>query len=312
LSSRTAHCAGPGASTQSHRGLQRSPTGERTRLPRTDPTSRSGAFPRRETNDQEQEKGGRTIAGVLAVILIAAAVLVWPSPNLARDRLLRLRAAAQADTPGERTAHRDEGRPQGPGVRIWVQAAACGVAGAVGIGGVLGLAAGAAVAAAVVVLARRREPVEARRRRERLIADLPFAAEMLAACLRAGQPTRAAVEAVAEAMGGPLGEILAAVGRRLMLGADPEEAWAVAAAEPALAPLARAMTRAALSGAPVADVLTRLSADARQEARALSAAAARKVGVLAVAPLGLCFLPAFVCLGIVPVVVALASQVLVP
>ena len=193
-----------------------------------------------------------------------------------------------------------------------MQAAACGVAGAVGIGGVLGLVAGAAVAAAVVVLARRREPVETRRRRERLIADLPFAAEMLAACLRAGQPTRAAVEAVAEAMGGPLGENLAGGGRRLMLGADPEEAWAVAAAEPALAPLARAMTRAALSGAPVADVLTRLSADARQEARALSAAAARKVGVLAVAPLGLCFLPAFVCLGIVPVVVGLASQVLVP
>jgi pilus assembly protein TadC len=247
------------------------------------------------------------------VVLIAAAVLAWPSPSQARDRLLRLRAEARRDPAGNGADHANENQPQGSrSARVWWQAAACGAAGAVGVGGMLGLVVGAAVAAAVVALARRREPVEARRRRERLIADLPFAAEMLAACLRAGQPTRAAVEAVAEAMGGPLGETLAAVGGRLMLGADPEEAWAVAAAEPALAPLARAMTRAALSGAPVADFLARLAADARQEARALSAAAARKVGVHAVAPLGLCFLPAFVCLGIVPVVAGLAAQVLVP
>ncbi|MEV5412473.1 type II secretion system F family protein [Thermopolyspora sp. NPDC052614] len=189
---------------------------------------------------------------------------------------------------------------------------ACAVAVAIGVGGVPGVVAGMAVAAVVVTVMRRREPADARRRRERLLADLPFAVEMLVACLRAGQPTRSAVEAVAGAVGGPLGEGLASVGRRLMLGADPGEAWAAMAAEPSLAPLARAMTRAALSGAPVADVLIRLAADARQEARARSTAAARRVGVRAVAPLGMCFLPAFVCLGIVPVIAGLASQVLVP
>jgi pilus assembly protein TadC len=69
------------------------------------------------------------------------------------------------------------------------------------------------------------------------------------------------------------------------------------------------MTRAALSGAPVADVLSRLADDARREVRASSTAAARRVGVQAVAPLGLCFLPAFVFLGIIPVVAGLAGQV---
>jgi len=66
---------------------------------------------------------------------------------------------------------------------------------------------------------------------------------------------------------------------------------------PGAQPPASAAQRAASRGWPAA---------------ANPAAAARKVGVLAVAPLGLCFLPAFVCLGIVPVVVGLASQVLVP
>ena len=35
-----------------------------------------------------------------------------------------------------------------------------------------------------------------------------------------------------------------------------------------------------------------------------------RAGVLVSGPLGLCFLPAFVCLGIVPVVVGLARDVL--
>jgi hypothetical protein len=36
------------------------------------------------------------------------------------------------------------------------------------------------------------------------------------------------------------------------------------------------------------------------------------VGVKAVAPLGLCFLPAFVLLGIIPVVAGLASAIILP
>jgi hypothetical protein len=38
--------------------------------------------------------------------------------------------------------------------------------------------------------------------------------------------------------------------------------------------------------------------------------AARRVGVLVVAPLGLCFLPAFVLLGVVPVVLGLTGPLL--
>ena len=48
----------------------------------------------------------------------------------------------------------------------------------------------------------------------------------------------------------------------------------------------------------------------RHDAAHTAAAAAERAGVLIAGPLGLCFLPAFVCLGIAPVVAGLAGQVL--
>ncbi len=48
----------------------------------------------------------------------------------------------------------------------------------------------------------------------------------------------------------------------------------------------------------------------RRRRSAASGAAAERAGVLIAGPLGLCFLPAFVCLGIVPVVAGLAGDVL--
>ncbi|MEV8636730.1 type II secretion system F family protein [Streptosporangium sp. NPDC051023] len=180
------------------------------------------------------------------------------------------------------------------------------------VGAVPGAVAGMVGFVGALGVVRKREPPRLRRERDRVAADLPLAVDLMVACLRAGRPVAGAVEATVEAVGGPLGDRLAWVSGQLRLGAPPEDAWRALAAERPLAPLARTMSRAALSGAPVADVLTRLSDDSRQAARAASSAAARRVGVQAVAPLGLCFLPAFVCLGIVPVVVSLAGDVLLP
>ena len=47
----------------------------------------------------------------------------------------------------------------------------------------------------------------------------------------------------------------------------------------------------------------------RQDAGHAAVAAAERAGVLIAGPLGLCFLPAFVCLGIVPVVAGLAGDI---
>jgi pilus assembly protein TadC len=53
-----------------------------------------------------------------------------------------------------------------------------------------------------------------------------------------------------------------------------------------------------------------LATQCRQDAVHAAAAAAERAGVLIAGPLGLCFLPAFVCLGIIPVVAGLAGDVL--
>jgi Flp pilus assembly protein TadB len=191
-------------------------------------------------------------------------------------------------------------------------AALAGVSCAVLVGGPAGLLAGALVAVGCALVLGRREPREVRRRRARLLADLPVAVELLAACLRGGGSWPETVEAVADAIGGPLGAELHAVAVQVRLGADPAQAWLALGGEPALAPLARTAARAAHSGTALTPTLTRLARDQRRASRAAASARAHAAGVRAVAPLGLCFLPAFVLLGIVPAIAGIASTVLLP
>lgn len=250
---------------------------------------------------------------VISVALAVLTVLAWPVPRSPADRLRAILMRPAPDRSGARSSIKGGTKETvGVGFQRLGIAAPVGIIGFLVVGGIPGVALGALLAIGAVVLVGRREPAESRRRSERITADLPYAADLMVACLRAGQPLSGAIDTAAEAVGGLLGERLSSVGGQIRLGADPEIAWSALADERALAPLSRTMTRAAQSGAPVADVLTRLSDDARHVAQAASSAAARRVGVLAVAPLGLCFLPAFVFLGIIPVVAGLATQVLLP
>ena len=89
------------------------------------------------------------------------------------------------------------------------------------------------------------------------------------------------------------------------LGADPRRAWAEA--PPELAALGRVLVRAGESGATVAGSLRTLAAESRATARAATQAAVQRAGVWVLAPLGACFLPAFVCLGVAPLVLGIAG-----
>lgn len=194
----------------------------------------------------------------------------------------------------------------------WVAAALAGVAVAVLVGGMPGLLVGGLAAAGAAVLLGRLEPRGQRDRRARLIADLPVAVDLLAACLCGGASWGESVEAVADAVQGPLGDELRGVAAQVRLGADPATAWLALAAEPELAALARTAARAVDSGAALAPALARLAQDRRRAARADAVARARAAGIRAVAPLGLCFLPAFMLLGVVPAVAGIASTLLLP
>ena len=173
----------------------------------------------------------------------------------------------------------------------------------------LGLPAGTAAALTVWWAAGRSEPAAVRRRREEAARQLPHLVELYAAALASGAAPGPALAQVRAALPGPAGEELAAVAAGLDLGRPPAEVWAELGGHPALAPLGRTMARAQVSGAPVVDAVRVLADDLAATTRLDAEDRARAVGVRAALPLGLCLLPAFLLLGIVPLVVGAAAGV---
>jgi Flp pilus assembly protein TadB len=148
----------------------------------------------------------------------------------------------------------------------------------------------------------RLEPPSVTRRRAELDRDLPVAAELLAACALVGRPPVQSLPVVSSAVGGALGAELGAISARLELGCEPEVEWRRLCEHPQLSALGRAMLRTVESGAPLVDSLTRLAEDRRRQQRTDAQLKARAVGVRAAGPLALCFLPAFMLIGVVPTV----------
>lgn len=139
--------------------------------------------------------------------------------------------------------------------------------------------------------------------------------DVLALCLTAGMAVPDAVTATARSAPPQLAAVLRRSADLLALGAEPATAWAAppdrrATLDPHTQALLRLARRSGTSGAALADGVAELAAECRHDAAHAAAAAAERAGVLIAGPLGVCFLPAFVCLGIAPVVAGLAGQVL--
>jgi Flp pilus assembly protein TadB len=189
-----------------------------------------------------------------------------------------------------------------------VSAIVFGIGAALVIGGVGGIILGIGIAVIAPKLIMRMEPRAARTRRASLMKQAPDIADLLAATLASGAPLRAALTAVADAVGAPSSELLLPIGAALELGADPADAWASLRDDQSLAPIALAFVRSATSGAPLSTLLAGTADDLRRKHRLAVEVAARAAGVRAVAPLAACFLPAFLLLGVVPVVASMASD----
>ncbi|MEU6182173.1 type II secretion system F family protein [Streptomyces coeruleorubidus] len=140
--------------------------------------------------------------------------------------------------------------------------------------------------------------------------QLPLAADLLAACIAAGAGPVIAAQAVGEALGGPVGDALAQGAAEVRLGGEPGAAWRRLATLPGAGGLARLLERADVSGLPAATPVARLAAEARADWGRAATARARRAGVMVSAPVGLCFLPAFIAVGVLPVVIGLAGGVL--
>lgn len=131
------------------------------------------------------------------------------------------------------------------------------------------------------------------------------AMDLLALALAGGAPTVAALEAVSAATGPGVREPLARVAAAMRWGVDGDGAWAGASS--AWRPAAGAFALAARAGAPPSTLLRRAADDLRVGESERIAVAGAKAGVRIVLPLGLCFLPAFVLLTVVPLVMGLVE-----
>lgn len=158
---------------------------------------------------------------------------------------------------------------------------------------------------------RRRRFVRARRRRREdttaLLGQAPIVAELLATALSAGATIPEALTVVFRVTEEPLRSQLDATLTAIELGADPYAAWSPWLDEPALSPIAHAIIRSQHSGAPVSAVLDAAASDMRRAYRDDVESRARAAGVRAVAPLALCYLPAYLLVGVVPVVAGFAN-----
>lgn len=233
--------------------------------------------------------------------LIAAACCALAVAVIMRGRPGSLRRLRRAPSEPNR-GRRDLGRPS----VVRLLCAAVGLVMAIAWGGLVGIGLGVAVAVIGPLALGRLESRAARQRRDALQRQIAECADLLSACLASGAPLTAAATATAHALGHPIDRPLLALADALALGADPVSAWRSLDSEEAMAPLARAAARSAESGAPLSALLVGLADDLRRQQRAVADAAARAAGVRAVGPLAAAFLPAFLMIGVVPVVVSLA------
>ncbi|MGW5719652.1 type II secretion system F family protein [Amycolatopsis sp. NPDC003865] len=231
-----------------------------------------------------------------ALVLCATALLVWPTDSAAARRLAWLSGAPA------------------PEARKWPRAiphiatTLGGLSTAVLIGGVPGVVVGAVVTAAGWWAVRRtrrpRAPTLGLAAKLRLARTL----DLLAACLRAGLPVPSALDAVADTAPAGAAAAIRSTAGLLALGSTAEEAWAPVQPVAGFGELAAAAIRTSRSGAAFATAAADLAGRFRDELATEAEERAERAGVALALPVGLCFLPAFFCLGVLPVVLGLAGR----
>lgn len=230
-------------------------------------------------------------------LLFAVAVVSWPADAAAARRFAWLRAA-RAPEPVRKW----------PGAVPHIATTLGGVSLAVLVGGLAGIVVGALVTAAgwwAIGRSRRpRAPAADIATRLRLAGTL----DLLAACLRAGLPVPTVLDAVSDAAPTDAATALRSAAALLALGSEPGEAWAPVQALPGLNELAVAAIRTSRSGAAFASAAADLAERFREELATEAEERAERAGVALALPVGLLFLPAFFCLGVLPVVLGLAGR----
>lgn len=132
------------------------------------------------------------------------------------------------------------------------------------------------------------------------------AMELLALALHGGVSLGEATTQVATVLPSSRREQLGRVGRALVAGVDVEEAWAEAG--PDWVSARAALELAAIAGVAPAQTLRQAALDLRGDLVSDVELATARLGVRLVLPLGLTFLPAFVLISVLPLVLALTRE----
>ena len=136
--------------------------------------------------------------------------------------------------------------------------------------------------------------------------------ELLAAQLRAGLGLTGALQTLGRALAHEeraISDALEHITLTLTVSADWQAAWD-GYDHPLLRELARILAPAYSAGTPSAALLRHCAATYRLEERRAAERASAKLAVALVLPLGLCSLPAFICCGIIPIVISLLPGLL--
>ena len=140
------------------------------------------------------------------------------------------------------------------------------------------------------------------------LRDVAMMLELIGAMLDAGAGLGRALALTAELATPEIRGSLRPVVAALAIGADWDTAWrgsGSGSGSAGLLALRDALGFAALTGAPSSAILYAQAARLRRERFRTAEKQAAALGVKLVVPLGLCSLPAFVCLGVVPVLLAM-------
>jgi len=153
---------------------------------------------------------------------------------------------------------------------------------------------------------------EARRRVEAANRELPQLLDLLAAASSAGLSGQLALRNAVSATEGPLADELGTALRAVDLGArwrDELRAVADRIGLPDLRRAVAALTRSGSLGTSLAESMTQLAAEVREERRAALSERARKAPVKMLFPLVFLVLPAFLLLTVVPVLLTTLQSI---
>lgn len=136
----------------------------------------------------------------------------------------------------------------------------------------------------------------------RAVADdqLAFDLDLVAICLTSGLPIPVALTLTAEATGDRSG--LQRIGREMTIGGEK------LAADDRLLPVLEVFEFSEHTGVGPAPLIESVAKELRDSSRRRRQEAAASLGVRLVLPLGVCILPAFLLLSVVPVVISLLSE----